>query len=280
MVETFQQLLPQTTPIHAVDSNRQRHAPRQQLHHEDRVGKEPNKFLFLRDATSTPSMVYRIACPDCGRSDFPRLQGLLNHCRLKHHREFGSHDECVQACAVVVPEEDQSTIVMQGLEITGMSASLRRLFEMAVGSYAGIVMGSAEGMIPGHVPQETDEDFYCEQRNIITSTLGHHKDTPALAPFLGRGFRKREIKIVDTEDQVDIISLDGMSQRPRWTMCYGERSRAVDIVTDDSAGDSELENGPGLTSLSESQSRVQASSRFHITSRLIIADWSLRVSSG
>jgi len=42
------------------------------------------KHLFLR----VGDQVARLACPDCARTDFPSVQGLLNHCRLRHAREL------------------------------------------------------------------------------------------------------------------------------------------------------------------------------------------------
>jgi len=69
--------------------------------------------------TETPlpacgDQVARLACPDCARTDFPSVQGLLNHCRLRHARELGSHDECIEQCAVLVPPAECTDIVERG----------------------------------------------------------------------------------------------------------------------------------------------------------------------
>ena len=57
-------------------------------------------------------------------------------------------------------------------------------------------------------------DLNLEQRRtkdaeVITSTyllrtLGHHKDTPALAPFLGQAPKRRSINTFDKDQDVDI----------------------------------------------------------------------------
>ncbi|KAI5123449.1 hypothetical protein M0805_008821 [Coniferiporia weirii] len=264
---------------------RPRHAPRQQLHHEDWAVKEPNKYLFLRDATAIPTMVYKLACPDCGRSDFPRLQGLLNHCRLKHHREFGSHDECVQACAVVVPEDEQPQVLELGLEVTGMSASLRRLFEMAVGSYAGIV-GTGEDEEEereeaAHMRAESEAEVRAAESTLITKTLGHHKDTPALAPFLGRAPKKRQIRAFENEDPIDVLSVGDDRASRGWTMCYQERSRVSEKDEEEASLEDEADDNDVLeNAVTQSMPHVQGGSRFHVTARLAISDWSLRLSDG
>ncbi|KAI0771409.1 hypothetical protein BC629DRAFT_767729 [Irpex lacteus] len=95
----------------------------------------PRKLLYLLNRTTHPPQTVKLACPDCGKSSFSSLQGLLNHCRLSHSREFGSHDECVQRCAVLVEtEEEQAWVIANGSEVAGIGIpGLKRLFELAVG---------------------------------------------------------------------------------------------------------------------------------------------------
>ena len=99
------------TPLSARPRNSSRNLQRER---EDYVAKDTAKSLFLRDAVSVPTMIYKISCPDCERTDFTRLQGFLNHCRLKHGREFTTHGECVLASAGLVPEEEQDFVVENG----------------------------------------------------------------------------------------------------------------------------------------------------------------------
>lgn len=227
-------------------------------------------------------MIYKIACPDCRRSDFPRLQGLLNHCRLKHHREFASHDECVQACSSVVPEDEQPFVVEHGLEVTGMSASLQRLFRMAVGSYEGIVAVPVVGDVAdltGLVRQDESEEELKEPV-FVTKTLGHHKDSPALAPFLGRAPKKRQIHVYDEDKTTDIISVDDtVASLREWRKCRGANrlaeGRADEVLFDDK-NESSMDGAVAAKGLLT----AYEGSRFHIPLRLIVNDYSLRLPEG
>ncbi|KAL5512817.1 hypothetical protein ACEPAG_3083 [Sanghuangporus baumii] len=268
------------------NSHRSRHAtrPQVQLHHEDRVVKEPNRYLYLRDTTSTPVMIYKIACPDCHRSDFPRLQGLLNHCRLKHHREFASHDECVQACASVVPEDEQEFVVEHGLEVTGMRASLQRLFKMAVGSYDGIVAvpeaEEADELSDLVGPRsQTKEEMEGGMKDplFVTKTLGHHKDTPALAPFLGRAPKKRQIHVYDDNRPLDIIKVDDDSPRRATRLPWGGSSASKEATEETTPSEDELGDASDGIVASKGTLKAYEGSRFHIPLRLIVNDYSLRL---
>ena len=62
------------------------------------------------DAANHTKLLYiwnTIVCPDCGLSEFTNMQGPFNHTRLGHHPEYGGHDECMQACAVVVEKGEE-----------------------------------------------------------------------------------------------------------------------------------------------------------------------------
>lgn len=99
-----------------------------------------------------------------------------------------SHDECVRECVVPDLELDPSG----GIEVTpGVFSGLRSIFEMAVASQGD--------------PLQEDAASY------LTRTLGLHSDTPALAPFLGKEARRKEIKVWDTEEIVDIDGFDEVS---------------------------------------------------------------------
>ncbi|KAF9820734.1 hypothetical protein IEO21_01177 [Rhodonia placenta] len=254
------------------------------------------KLLYLRNTSTDPPAIAKLACPDCARSDFSNLQGLLNHCRLRHGREYGSHDECMQSCAILVPDEERDTVVATGTEVGGISLpSLRRLFEIAVGAGDKV-------LIPGIRPreeksaaaaQETSSEAQDQiQSTHVTRTLGHHKDTPALAPFLGRAPKRRTVHVYDDlATIVDIVSVndrptDSTEQaKPRWRMPYRHRNIArpeLDEVPPDlPEGAPQSENsGPqkGLAQASVSAVPNVASSRFHIVARVKVADHSLWLS--
>ena len=84
------------------------------------------KFLYFRD-TSTDTIA-RLLCPDCSRGDFPRVQSLLNHCRLQHGREFGSHDDCIRGCAVQVPKDEEAWVIENGSELRQSGLPSLRVF--------------------------------------------------------------------------------------------------------------------------------------------------------
>ncbi|KDQ50500.1 hypothetical protein JAAARDRAFT_51235 [Jaapia argillacea MUCL 33604] len=289
------------------------------------------KLLFIRHtptatspSPSTP-IIAKLACPDCSRTDFPTLQGIFNHCRLRHKRDWGSHEECIKHCAVIIPEHEEKErdwVVGNGTEVGGVSLpSLRRLFELAVGG------GGEEGLIPIptaiHEPgnlasgaekvtistatedvgvkkeeeKETNESVY------LTRTLGHHKDTPALAPFLGRQTKRRCINVHDQDLEVDITGDDGdfnivaTDRKPAWRMSYGQRNVArpeLDVVAEAPKPlvsrelSTELHPTPRNSPLNQSTGTAPpqpsiintATSRFHIVARVSIKDQSLWLPSG
>ena len=235
-----------------------------------------SKLLFIRDNSTFPPIIAKMQCPDCSRGDFTNLQGLLNHCRLRHSKDYGSHDECMQQCAVIGPEEDRDWVVGNGTELSGVSLpSLRRLFEIAVGNDA------ADTTEPGEQNQITEAFFSAKEEapqvNYLTRTLGHHKDTPALAPFLGRAPKRRCINDFHDDEPVDIESHSevGALKQP-WRMPYAHRSVAnsgLDTIVEPER--------PGLPSVIRSahQQLTDAANtsgtRFHMVVRVVISDRSL-----
>lgn len=51
-------------------------------------------------------VLVRLVCKDCDRSIFGSMQGFINHCRISHARDYGSHDSAAVACGVVIEEQD------------------------------------------------------------------------------------------------------------------------------------------------------------------------------
>ena len=212
------------------------------------------------------------------------MQGLFNHTRLGHHREYGGHDECMQACAVVVEEGNEvgerEWVLKNGIELGGVGIpSLRRLFEIAVGEDHEFLDGLEGGA------EEEDEDADVLTSTYLSRTLGHHKDTPALAPFLGRAPKKRRINTCDEDQDVD-IDIDNVELQTKalWQMSFPHRNAArpeLDIVAEvpeslDSHTIPSASDGHQPTSLPGGTSGT----RFHILARVIVSNRSVWIPLG
>ena len=156
-------------------------------------------FLYLR-STSLPEHerdeahhLYLLKCPTCHRTAFTSLQGLLNHARLTHALEWGTHDDCIRACAVPDNDLDPEAGVEVGLGPSGILPGLRSIFQMAV-----------------QKPEDAED---------LNQSLGIHEDTPALAPYLGKTVTKRAIKVWD--EQVDVDECD---HRLAWRVPFSHRN--------------------------------------------------------
>ncbi|KAH9065190.1 hypothetical protein EDB87DRAFT_1679698 [Lactarius vividus] len=242
------------------------------------------QHLYIRD--SSTNTIARLACPDCARRDFPRVQSLLNHCRIQHGREFGSHDECIRGCAVQVPADEEAWVIENGSELRNVSLpSLRRLFEMAVGDVGSPLEISPVNDTPS-IHQEIHQDVGPEHITVsgreasrssapthasthLSRTLGHHVETPALAPFLGRAPKRRSITTYDENVPVDIDGSPHAAPGRRWRIPLTHRSRArpaLDLIIPVDA------SPPQLT---PHVAPVAQGTRFHIVSRVTISDRSL-----
>jgi hypothetical protein len=262
------------------------HRPRQNRVRDNAISRPfqaAPKLLFIRDISTTPPIVAKMACPDCSRGDFTNLQGLLNHCRLLHSKDYGSHDECMHQCAVIVPEEDRDWVVANGTELAGANLpSLRRLFEIAVEDN---VIDTAD---PGKEDSLALKAVFSAKEKAashITKTLGHHKDTPALAPFLGRVPIRRCIHIHGGNEPVDIDDSGDLTVRPPglWRMLYAHRNAAKpepDAVSDWNSPQ-QPRASVGLPSQQNSADVVMTTgTRFHIVARVVISDRSLWLPPG
>lgn len=277
-----------------------------------RIVRNPNsnvKLLFIRDTlvasapgTSSQSELRanlaRIQCSDCGRWDFSNLQGFLNHCRIRHRREYGSHDECIRECSVLVAPPDRDWVLQNGTEITGIGIpSLRRLFEIAV--------GEKTSFFPAPRPEpSSDQDAAVKHEEggivgepktggtYLSRTMGVHEETPALAAILGRRAARRQIRVFNEDEPVDIEGDSGPSQSSgRWKMTYSRRNLArpeleVDL---DMTSDNQLEHMPSIGNAGgwdDSPCEVIpdtgrfGSTRFHIACRIMIVDRSRWLSPG
>jgi len=246
------------------------------------------KFLYFRDAST--NVVVRLTCPDCSRGDFPRVQSLLNHCRIQHGREFGSHDECIRGCAVQVPADEETWVIENGSELrqSGLP-SLRRLFEIAVGG-AGSPLGTAStnDTSTGQPAVGQEDDRSQERENSqgptpiplssthLSRTLGHHAESPALAPFLGRASKRRGIMTHDENTPVDIDGGEEASVRRRWHKSFIHRSRArpsLDIAISTPAETPVPQCTPNIAPVTQG-------TRFHVVARVTISDRSLWIPVG
>jgi hypothetical protein len=48
----------------------------------------------------------RLTCPKCGRSDFSKRVGFINHCLNSHNFSCVSAEDWNRVCGVAVPESD------------------------------------------------------------------------------------------------------------------------------------------------------------------------------
>ncbi|KAG5646997.1 hypothetical protein DXG03_001721 [Asterophora parasitica] len=180
---------------------------------KQKVTRNPKaNFLYIRSADLEPPydenhvQTYLLRCPTCLRKAFTSLQGLLNHARISHGMEWGTHDECVRACAVVDPELDTELGIEVGLGPSGILPGLRSLFKMAVGGHQPI-----DSMTEGDVDTDRRTGGKAEPptgSSHLVRTLGLHEDTPALAPFLGKQAIRRGIKVWGNGDEV--VDIDGL----------------------------------------------------------------------
>ncbi|KAG6865180.1 hypothetical protein C0991_004623 [Blastosporella zonata] len=179
---------------------------------KQKAPRNPNaKFLYIRSSDLEPPydenhvQTYLLRCPTCLRQTFTSLQGLFNHARITHRTEWGTHDECVRACAVADPDLDIGMGNEVGLGPNGILPGLRSLFNMAVGAHQPREL-QAGGDVDAAVMTGGRVDTP-PLTSSISRTLGIHEETPALAPFLGKQAARRAIKIYP-EDTVDIESFD------------------------------------------------------------------------
>lgn len=262
------------------------------------------KLLFVRlnpsDNAEGSATIAKLACIDCGRSDFPKMQGLLNHCRIRHSRSYGSHDECIQECAVSVNDDTEREWILQhGTEVPAGNAvslpSLRRIFEQAVGTSdenpfsASTKTNTASGLPKkGENEASASSDTPAHQdRSLphtstqLSRTLGHHKETPTLAPFLGRTSKRRDITLHHEELDIDIgeftsSTTDGTRQR-LWSMRYHGRSKARSELDEDPIEGLEMvppvnDSLPAHPSSTEGTGKTSEGTRFHILARISISD--------
>ncbi|KAJ3760209.1 hypothetical protein EV360DRAFT_81405 [Lentinula raphanica] len=226
---------------------------------------QKSKFLYVRSPDSQDIILLR--CSICHQSNFNNLQGLFNHGRILHSTDWGSHEECVKACAVAKEELDTELDLEGGVDVgRGMLPGVKSLFQMAV---EGIGDEKTAG---AHTEAHSERSVH------LTKTLGLHSDSPALALFLGKEAKRRTIKVWDQGEQIDITTLDNdglrASSKPRWKKSYTQRNRPnaeeESIVVNDR--DARLTTAKPSSQVPNSAVAV---SRFHISCRVTLTDSSL-----
>ncbi|KAH9984963.1 hypothetical protein BJV77DRAFT_1071691 [Russula vinacea] len=209
--------------------------------------RRPPQTLMLGPTRATPSQAIAINYP------------LLNHCRIQHGREFGTHDDCIRGCAVQVPVDEEAWVIENGSELRhGGLPSLRRLFEIAVGSTGtSLEIASADGTSTTQLNHTPLPDPWPPRR------------FPALAPFLGRAAKRRGIVVQDENTPVDIDGGDHVDHRRRWHKPLIHRSRARPAL------DVEVPAESPIPQYARNVNPVAEGTRFHIVARVTISDRSL-----
>ena len=250
-------------------------------------------FLYIKSSalalgTHGTDDFYRLQCPECLRISFSSLQGLLNHARLAHNLEWGTHDECIRACAIPGNETDVQGGVEVGLGPTGVLPGLRTIFQMAVGAHnfqEPPIITTSDSQIPSIAPH-------------LTQTLGLHEDSATLAPYLGKQAIRREIRVWDQDKHVDIETLiqpDNQNPKSRWKMLFTQRnSVALDSDSNMELFENETQASPrsemstipqpipnvSPRPIDDSHKPPSNQSRFYFGTRIIITDRSLWIPPG
>ena len=264
-----------------------RPAPRVKVQHS-RNSKA--SFLFIRSAniatarnTVPESEFLILKCPVCLRTTFTSLQGLLNHARISHVLEWGTHEECVQACATVDPDFNLQDGIEVGVGASGILPGLRTLFEMAVGPSRREGTGESTPTLGDDYPTSSH----------LTKTLGLHEDTPALAPFLGKEPIRRGIKYVyEQDEQVEVCTpiqnttVRAVRAGVRFVQ-RGDVSRTekMEVASETGVDASSAKEDPSECDGNSEDIRSQpaigaATTRFHFTTRIVVTDRSLSIDSG
>ncbi|KAF9048480.1 hypothetical protein BJ165DRAFT_1022312 [Panaeolus papilionaceus] len=246
--------------------------------------KQKASFLYIRStalnhSTNDVNHLYLLKCPACGRTTFTSLQGLLNHARLSHNLEWGTHDECIRACAV--PDNDMD--ITQGAEVglgpSGVLAGLRTIFERAVGTSKHNINFQVE---PTDLQTEASQESATTQTQL-NLTLGLHEESPALAPFLGKTVIRRQISVCDEDVDITTSTQPEANRKLRWKMPFAHRSfredltKSLDEPADHTIPSAETNCIEGNNTIAAQETLANQHSRFHFIARIIVADRSMWV---
>jgi hypothetical protein len=186
---------------------------------------------------------------------------------------------------------ERDWVLQNGTEITGVGIpSLRRLFEIAV--------GKRTPLFPTPKPElSSDQDMFTIENKgdviaggadvegtHLSRTLGVHLETPALAAILGNRTTRRQIRVFDEDEPIDIENNDTfLTPNRRWRVKYSHRNLArpeLDL-SPDLTSDTWSEHSPPIGNTGDrSYDRCEVildtgtfgSTRFYITCRIVITD--------
>ncbi|CAA7268178.1 unnamed protein product [Cyclocybe aegerita] len=230
------------------------------LHHPNEASSRPNFYL--------------LKCPRCSRTTFTSLQGLLNHARLTHNLEWGTHDECIRACAAPCDDLEVDCGIEVGTGPTGVLPALRTIFQLAVGG-----QGSAEKDVTVTIQQPDsamNTSSTAPPTTHLNKTLGLHENSPALAPFLGKEPIRRQIKVVNGNADVDIETTNesGVTAKRGWRLPFTHRNFELNAESESQDLSPESDT-PSQLDRMKASSTVSAQTRFYIISRIVITDGSM-----
>jgi len=170
-----------------------------------------------------PESLVPLKMPGCSRTSFTSLQGLLNHARLTHSLEWGTHDECIRACAIPDNDMDVENGIEVGLGPGGILPALQTIFKMAVGATQN--NGEEDPNTTENTVTLSDNEGSPQEGSHLIQTLGLHSDSPALAPFLGKEAIRRQINVFDTTEELDLETLSTTTCQMRsYKMTFASRN--------------------------------------------------------
>jgi len=196
----------------------------------------------------------------------------------------------------VTPSE-RDWVLQNGTEVAGVGIpSLRRLFEIAVGRKTSLFPAPKLDPPPDQdtftIGRKDDPIVGEPEETHLLKTLGVHEETPALAAILGRRATRRQIRVFNENEPVDVENSDGTpGSKRRWKMLYSHRNLArpeleVDL---DLTSDTRPMPSPSIgNTRGEVKSRCEVtpdtgkfgSTRFHVTCRVVVTDRSRWLSPG
>ncbi|RDW26889.1 hypothetical protein B0I71DRAFT_130159 [Yarrowia lipolytica] len=90
-------------------------------------------------------VLVRLVCKDCDRSNFGSTQGFINHCRISHARDYGSHDSAAMACGVEIEEQDgKGRLALEQLGRDVKSKPVLRDRSFSMSAVSGRAMSQAQ----------------------------------------------------------------------------------------------------------------------------------------
>ncbi|KAG5368561.1 Protein AHC1 [Yarrowia sp. E02] len=121
-------------------------------------------------------VLVRLVCQDCDRSNFGSTQGFINHCRISHARDYGSHDSAAIACGVEIEEQDgkgRQALKQLGRDVKSKPVLRDRSFSMSA------VSGRA--MTQVQLQQLQQQQNQQKAKQLPTQPITHRGFAPAVS---------------------------------------------------------------------------------------------------